>query len=116
MKVRRLGALDPDNLEWERSPDKPPNPASLGHATSTRAFDASASSGTTTEELTITRRTTWEFGAELNLEKLGLKAKLGTKVSYEREVVYSNEFPGRHHYVAARYLSFPACLWSVDSA
>jgi hypothetical protein len=85
----RLCALDRANFGWTRRRASPPDPASVGPARSSRTFDASASGGTTTDTLTLTRGTIWEFGAEVGIAKLGLKAKVGGKITYERDVGYT---------------------------
>jgi hypothetical protein len=113
-KYPRLRELDKNNLSWTIRPSPAPDPAPFGQPTSTRTFDASGSTGTTTDTLTITKGTTWELGVDLKFAKLGLEAKVGTKVTYTREVMYAYELPGGHNYQAASYRGFPAFLWTVQ--
>jgi hypothetical protein len=109
----RLRALDRDNLTWTRTPFAPPDPGSWGTPTRTRRFDVTASNDITKNALTVTKGTAWEGGAELSLKKLGLAAKVGTKVTYEREVAFEYELPGGHDYLASLYPTFPAYLWTT---
>lgn len=110
----RLASLDRDNLVWTVEPASPPDPTSWGSPTWSRRFQVSLSTGTLTDTLTVTRGTTWDVGADLSLDKIGLKAKLGSKVTYEGEVECAYELPGGHDYLAVRYPAFPAFLWTVD--
>jgi hypothetical protein len=65
--------------------------------------------------LTIATGTTLELGAELSLDKLGLKAKLGTKTTYKHETKFAYELPGGHSYLAGLYAGFPpAYIWTLD--
>jgi hypothetical protein len=111
----RLRVIDRDNFAWHREAAQPPDPSTLGSPTGSREFDVSGASGTTIETLSIASGTTWELGADLDLSALGLSAKLGTKVTYAREVTYEYELPAGSDYLARRYSSFPAYLWSVKA-
>src|SRR5205814_1201110 len=88
----RLVTIDRNNVVFTSYACSPPDPAPWGAPAETKRYEAAAGSGTIKDVLTLSRGTTWEIGAELSLEKLGLKAKLGTKITYEREVSYAYEF------------------------
>lgn len=111
----RLASIDRDHFDWSVEAAKQPDSNGLGSPTSSRGFELSKSPGTLTESLSIASGTTWELGIDLSLEKLGLSAKLGTKVTYEREVEYKYTLPGGKDYTASRYNSFPAYIWTVGA-
>jgi hypothetical protein len=111
----RLKSVDRNNVVFKAHPASLPDPKPWGKPATTKRYEVTAGNGTVTDTLTVTRGTTWELGADLSLEKLGLKAKLGTKMTYEREVSFAYEWPSGHDVVAAYYPQFPAYLWSVHS-
>jgi hypothetical protein len=111
----RLVTLDLDNLDWDFDPATPPSASTLGNPMSSRRFDQSASNGSTTITLEISRGTTWEMSAGLSLANLGgIEAKLSAKATYQRDVAVECTLPGNHHYLATRYAGFPAYLWSLE--
>jgi hypothetical protein len=112
----RLVSLDRTNLEWTFAAAKPTDVALCGPQMSSKKVGASASSGTTTMTLNISRGTKWEFGADLSFEKLGLGAKLAASITYTRDVGFEYVLPGRYDYVATRYEDFPAYLWTTTTA
>jgi hypothetical protein len=112
----RLRSLDMSNLSWNFTPVPPPTPALLGDASSTTHFNASATAGKTVQTLEITRGTTWNVSAGLDLPNLGgIKAQVSTKNTYERDVKLEYTLPGGHVYAASRYAGLPAYLWSLNS-
>jgi len=114
----RLSSIDRDNFEWQRGPATPPDPSRLGKPGSSRRFSLAPASPTdlTHETLTLAKGTEWDFGVELSLEKLGLSAELGAKITYEHEVEYAYDLPGGSNYLAGIYGSFPAYLWTIESS
>ena len=68
----------------------------------------------TTQTVSVAAGTTWEIGATLSLEQLGMEASIGAAMTYEHELSYANELPGRHDYVASLYQQFPAYIWRVE--
>lgn len=109
----RLRAVDQSNLQWTRRPSTAPDPTSLGSVVEAMSFDATASDGLTTHTLTAEQGTSWEFGVDLSLEKLGLTTKVSSKTTYKHAVEYEYKLPGGHDYRATRYEQFPAYLWTV---
>jgi hypothetical protein len=112
----RLVAVDDNVKEYELTECAPPPASSLGNETGSQRFTVAARTATLRPELTIARGSVWEFGSEISLEQLGLKANSGMKTTLERELHYEHVLPGGHDYRAVRYAGFPAYLWSVDSA
>jgi hypothetical protein len=111
----RLASLDTNNLSWTILPATPPDAASLGAARSTKKLDASLAKGPTIEEMKITRGTTWDLSAGLDLPNLGgIKAQVSTKIKYEEDVKFKYTLPAGHIYTASYYDNFPAYLWSVS--
>ncbi len=111
----RLVKLDEDNLIWTWRPDPLPDKATWGQQKSSTTFELTGQPETAKRKLEINHGTTWEFGGELNLAQLGLKASLGGTLTYDSEVTYSYSLPGDHDYVATSYKAFPAFVWRVTT-
>jgi hypothetical protein len=100
LKIRRQGCPQPDPKDWGRPIEAP-------------SFELSHVNDATTKTVKVAAGTTWEIGAKLSFEKLGMEASIGAKMSYERALSYANELPGGHDYVASLYRGFPAYIWTV---
>jgi hypothetical protein len=109
----RLVKLDEDNLIWTWSPDPLPDESAWGEQKGSTTFELKGQPQTAKEKLQTSGGTTWNFGAELNLANLGLKASIGGTLTYESDVAYSYSLPGDHDYVATSYKAFPAFIWTV---
>ncbi len=111
----RLAKLDKDNLEWSWQSGALPAQETWGAQESANPFKFTDLPGSATKELSITRGTSWEFGADLSLSQLGVNAHVGTKLTYGRDVTFSYKLPGGHDYLATRYKAFPAYIWTVTT-
>jgi hypothetical protein len=107
----RLKALDGANLKWGRVREEPPAVGTLGTSIESQEYECASAGGSTTQESTVAKGTSWEIGAEVKLWGSGLK--LGGKLTYEREVTYVNKLPAGQNYKATRYAAFPARIWEV---
>jgi hypothetical protein len=111
----RLTKLEGNNLKWSWQKSSLPAPETWGAQETVEPFDLANMNGSATRELSIKSGTTWEIGGDLDLTQLGIKAHVGTKLTYERDVTYSYKLPGGHDYVATRYKSFPAYIWTLQA-
>jgi hypothetical protein len=111
----RLVSLDDKNLIWTWRPDPLPDKGTWGEQEGSKAFELKGQPEPANRKLEISHGTTWEFGGELSLAQLGLKATLGGTLTYDSEVTYSYKLPGDHDYVATSYRAFPAFIWTVTA-
>jgi hypothetical protein len=111
----RLTDLEKNNLNWSWQKGSLPDSGTWGAQESAEPFNFADMNGSAIRELGIKSGTTWEIGGDLDLSQLGIKAHLGTKLTYERDVTYRYKLPGGHDYVATRYKSLPTYIWTLQT-
>ncbi|MFG2483381.1 hypothetical protein ACGFSI_11570 [Streptomyces virginiae] len=111
----KLAALDKNNLTWTARPAEPPSPPAGARPSETKRYDASDSRNPIGAIIQVARGTSWEFGVDFKVEKLGMEVKSTTRVSYQSDVMFTYELPAGGCYVAAQYADIPARRWSLEA-
>jgi hypothetical protein len=110
----RLASVDHTDFDWTLERAATPDPKVLGSEIDRQGVKLAGSEAEGQTTLEIASGTTWELGADLELKDLGLSVGISGKGTYERAVEYAYTLPKGRNYVATRYASFPAYVWTVE--